>query len=75
MNVRELIEQLQHLPQDADVHFSYNYGDYWKTTVAPKVESADIGEVVYSDYHRMDRLIDEDSREDEDTRTVVVLGA
>ena len=82
MNVAQLIEQLQYMPQDAEVHFSYNYGDHWRTEVAPAVSRVNEGAVEYSDYHRMDKLVtDEDDCYDEETgdykesvRRVVVLG-
>jgi hypothetical protein len=79
MNVRRLIEQLQSMNPDAEVHFSYCYGDHWRTEVAPTVDSVSEGLVKYSDYHSMDRLMDEDEMiEDEGdfegTRRVVVLG-
>jgi hypothetical protein len=81
MNVKDLIEQLSYLDQEAEVHFSYGYGDHWHTTVAPKVSEVSEGVVEYSDYHRMDKLVDEEDTFDEDTgdyktdvRKVVVLG-
>ena len=84
MQVKELIEMLQDMDQDADVHFAYNYGDHWRTEVAPKVGRVDEGAVVYSDYHRMDKLVEDDGEGDfddegkeivdESTRRVVVLG-
>ena len=79
MTVQELINTLQFMDQDAQVHFSYNYGDHWHTEVAPAVHSAGSGLVKYSEYHRMDKLMDEDDMyEDEGdfegTRRVVVLG-
>ena len=79
MQVFQLIEQLMDLDPNAEVHFSYNYGDHWRTEVAPKVGSVLEGLVKYSDYHSMDRLMDEDEMiEDEGdfegTRRVVVLG-
>lgn len=83
MKVSELIEQLGYLDQDAEVHFAYNYGDHWRTEVAPKVDRVDEGSVVYSDYHRMDKMVeneydaefDDEGREivDETLRRVVVL--
>ena len=78
MQVFQLIEQLMDLDPNAEVHFSYNYGDHWRTEVAPKVGSVLEGLVKYSDYHRMDRLMDEDRMiEDEGdfegTRRVVVI--
>ena len=67
------------LDPNAEVHFSYNYGDHWRTQVAPCVDSVSEGLVKYSDYHSMDKLLDEDDMiEDEGdfegTRRVVVLG-
>jgi hypothetical protein len=84
MQVKELIEMLQDMDQDAEVHFAYNYGDHWRTEVAPKVGSVDTGAVVYSEYHRMDKILDTDGDcefdeetgeeiVDESTRRVVVL--
>ena len=81
MKVSELIEQLGYLDQDAEVHFAYNYGDHWRTEVAPKVSQVSEGVVEYSEYHRMDKLVtDEDDCYDEDTgdykkdvRKVVVI--
>ena len=79
MQVFQLIEQLMDLDPNAEVHFSYNYGDHWKTEVAPKVGSVLEGMVKYSEYHRMDRLMDEDEMYEEEgdfegTRRVIVLG-
>ena len=83
MLVKELIEQLECMNQDADVHFAYNYGDHWRTEVAPKLSRVDEGAVVYSEYHRMDRMLedtgdcefDDEGNEvlDETLRRVVVL--
>jgi hypothetical protein len=84
MLVKELIESLKYMDQDAEVHFAYTYGDHWRTEVAPKVDRVDEGAVVYSEYHRMDKMLEEqyDVEFDEDTgeevkdetlRRVVVL--
>jgi hypothetical protein len=78
MQVFQLIEQLMELDPNAEVHFTYNYGDHWRTEVAPEVGSVLEGFVKYSDYHRMDKLMDEDQMyEDEGdmegVRRVVVL--
>jgi hypothetical protein len=80
MKVAELIEQLKYLDQEADVHFSYNYGDHWRTEVAPQVTQVNEGAVVYSEYHRMDKMLDDEDCYDEETgdlsegiRRVVVL--
>jgi hypothetical protein len=79
MQVFQLIEQLMDMDPNAEVHFSYNYGDYWRTEVAPAVVSVKERLVKRSEYHLMDRLMDEDEMiEDEGdfegTRRVVVLG-
>jgi hypothetical protein len=79
MKVKDLIEQLGYMDQDAEVHFAYGYGDHWRTTVAPKVSQVFEGAVQYSDYHRMDKLADEDFEDeepgnpDENTRRVVII--
>jgi hypothetical protein len=83
MQVKELIEMLQDMNPEAEVHYAYNYGDHWRTEVAPKVDRVDEGAVVYSDYHRMDKMVeneydtefDDEGREivDETLRRVVVL--
>lgn len=82
MQVKELIEILGRYDQDVEVHFSYNYGDHWRTEVAPAICQVSDGVVEYSDYHRMDKLVtDEDKCYDEETgdykqdvRKVVVIG-
>ena len=72
MKVSELIEMLNGFDQDAPVHFAYGYGDHWRTQVAPAVCQVWDGKVVYSDYHRMDKLVEDRSDyDDEDEETVV----
>lgn len=75
MKVKELIELLEGYDPESAVHFSYGYGDHWRTQVAPEVTQLTEGAVTYSDYHRMDKLVDtyEDEEEGEVTRSVVVL--
>ena len=81
MKVADLIAELENMDQEAEVHFSYNYGDHWRTQVAPSVDRVDMTVVEYSDYHRMDKLVDDEDCFDEETgdfkegvRRVVVLG-
>ena len=82
MKVAQLIEQLQYMDKNAEVHFAYNYGDHWRTQVAPSVASVEEGVVEFSDYHRMDKMVEEyEDQFDEETgefrtdvRRVVVLG-
>jgi len=80
MKVSQLIAMLEGEDQDADVHFSYNYGDHWHTEVAPKLSNVTVGIVEYSEYHRMDKMVDDEDCYDEETgdykadvRKVVVL--
>ena len=81
MKVSELIDILGRYDQDVEVHFSYNYGDHWRTEVAPAICQVSDGVVEYSEYHRMDKMVDDEDCYDEDTgdykadvRKVVVLG-
>jgi hypothetical protein len=79
MKVSELIEQLQFLDADADVHFSYNYGDHWRTEVCPAASRVEEGQVVFSDYHRMDKIYEADYDDNDEevegqgARRVVVI--
>jgi hypothetical protein len=69
MLVKQLIEQLKYMDENAEVHFSYCYGDHWRTEVAPKISRVSEGVVEYSEYHRMDKMAREDY-DDEDEQTV-----
>jgi hypothetical protein len=81
LTVAELIEELKYMDQDAYVHFSYNYGDHWRTEVAPVVVGVSEGYVQESAYHNMDKVVDECDVYDEETgdmdpdvRRVVIIG-
>ena len=80
MKVSQLIEELGFMDPNAEVHFSYNYGDLWRSEVAPRVDCVLEGVVEYSDYHRMDKMVVDKDRIDEETgdysedvRKVVVI--
>jgi len=80
MKVADLIARLNDMDPEAEVHFSYGYGDHWRTEVAPSVSRVDMTVVEYSDYHRMDKLVDDEDCYDEETgdfiegvRRVVVI--
>lgn len=77
MQVKDLIELLAGYDPEAEVHFTYNYGDHWRTQVAPKIRDVDVGYVKFSDYHRMPKVYepdyDEDDETDADKLTEVVL--
>ena len=78
MKVKDLIEQLGYMNPEAEVHFEYNYGDHWRTQVAPQVSSVEMGMVKYSEYHRMDKVVepdwDEEDADEVDGREVVLIG-
>ncbi len=74
MTVKELIESLEGFDPNMEVKFAYNFGDYWKTEVASNVRDVDEGMVKYSDYHRMDKVVDDEGDEEEFyTKTVVII--
>lgn len=76
MTVRELINELNCYPDNMEVEFAYNSNDYWKTTVCKEIKDVDKGFVEYSDYHRMDKLVDiddEDEEEHEKKHEVLIL--
>jgi hypothetical protein len=78
LTVAELIEELKYMPQDAVVHFQYNYNDHWRTQVAPGVDSVELGVVKYSDYHRMPKVVepdwDDEDADDVEGNAVVLIG-
>jgi hypothetical protein len=75
MNVRDLIECLEGMDPELEVHFQYNYGDHWRTQVAPTVDSVMTGRVVHSAYHSMDKVVDEEDFDyDEETGEPVIEG-
>ena len=74
MKVSQLIDLLSRYDADSEVKFCYNYGDYWRTEVAQTIRDVFEGQVEYSDYHRMDRLVtDVDDDEDSLSRNAVIL--
>lgn len=74
MRVADLIEELKLMPQDAEVHFQYNYGDHWRTQVAPTVDMVEMGRVKYSDYHSMDKVVDDEDFDYDDNGEPVLEG-
>lgn len=82
MNVTQLREMLQDLEAqgkgEIEVAFSYNYGDYWRTSVAATVHTVEEATVKYSEYHSMDKVVEDDADDEgavpEGARTVVMLG-
>jgi len=73
MTVKKLIDLLQDFDENMEVKFAYNFGDYWGTEVASNVTEIDEGQVRYSDYHRMDKVVDDENDEEYYTKTVVII--
>ncbi len=74
MKVADLIEMLQGYPADMEVHMAYGSGDYWRTVLAPAVTQISEDAVKYTEYHRMDKLVElDDDETDSDARTVLIL--
>ena len=73
MTVRELKDYLEGYDDDADVGFAYNYGDHCKTTVIQKINDLDEYGVKYSEYFRMNVMLDEEEDEDGGAPRMVVL--
>ena len=72
MTAHELAKILLSGP-DLPVMYSYNYGDYWRTTVAEAVSSAREDEVVSSMYHGMFKVVEEDESDEVDAEQVILL--
>jgi hypothetical protein len=78
MKVKDLIAELECFDEDAEVHFSYTSGDYWRTELAPKVRTVMNGCVQYTTYHQGDKIVYPDDMEDAEdeefpVRKVVVI--
>jgi len=88
MTVQELLDRMKDLAHngqgDKEVKFAYNYGDHWRTTVAESISTVNECQVKYSDYHGMDRIVEENYYDGDDgddcemtpkpkTRTVIIL--
>ena len=73
MTVAELIEYLEEQDKTLEVKFSYNSGDYWRTQVAKDLDSVEVGHVIHSDYHRMDKVVDSEDPEETEYALEVLL--
>lgn len=76
MTVEQLRKMLSYFDDDQEVYLSFPSGDYWGTTLASKVASIDSCNVVWSEYHRAYKLVEEDNEEkyeDGERREIVLL--
>lgn len=64
MTVAELIAELQHMPQQAQIQVSYIASDYWKTRICKDIGDVEKDVVVeYSDYHSCDKVSEDEFQE------------
>ena len=76
MTVNELIEELQQLDGDLEVRMQTESGDYWRTTLATKVDGVRMAAVKWSEYHRCSEVAEDEYGEpDKDSTPVVLLEA
>ena len=73
MTVRELIALLKEEEPSMPVLFAYNYGDHWHTTVAAQIDRVEVRRVRFSEYHSMDKVVEESDDESPGDDEVVVL--
>ena len=82
MTVEQLIVELQTYAEqcgpNTPVHFSYNYGDHGRTTVAPGAWKVSEERIVYSDYHDLPKVLDKDDDRffdpERHTQVIVISG-
>lgn len=78
MTVSELIRQLEDYDGDSEVMISAPSHDYWGTQLANEVRECDIATVRYSEYHRTNKVVEDDSDSEyentADDKQVVLIG-
>jgi hypothetical protein len=73
VTVKELIEELRHMPQDAEVRYAYAYGDYVGSTLAATPRSVEMGQVVWSDYHSEHKVMEDEPDEYDDRERIACV--
>ena len=66
MTVKELIEELQCFDEDQEVCICSPSGDYWGTMLALNVRNVDTADILWSEYHRTNKIANPDREYDED---------
>lgn len=69
MTKKAFIEALKEYPDDLEVRFGYFASDYWKTHLAVAPTKADIANIIYSEYHQKDKIVDGE----EDSKFVILI--
>ena len=77
LTIAELEYQIKEARQngatdDTPVHISYNYGDHWRTQVAPAADIAEMRYVEHSQYHDMDKLTEDEGEAESDRRVFII---
>lgn len=76
MKVKDLIEELSCFDGEQEVCIAQPSHDYWGTTCASEVDHIEIADVTWSEYHRKNKVIDDDhieNYEKEELKNVVLL--
>lgn len=76
MTVRELIEELKREDGEAEVCIAQPSHDYWGNVCARDVKNIEVADVAWSEYHRANKVIDDDHLENyekEELKNVVLL--
>lgn len=76
MKVKELIEELSCFDGEQEVCIAQPSHDYWGTTCASEVNNIEIADVTWSEYHRKNKVVDDDhieNYEKEELQNVVLL--
>ena len=76
MKVKELIAKLQMEDGEAEACIAQPSHDYWGSTCAREVNNIELANVTWSEYHRMNKVVDYDNienYEEEELKNVVLL--
>ncbi|MGA1049395.1 MAG: hypothetical protein ACO3UU_15420 [Minisyncoccia bacterium] len=70
----DLIDELSAFSPETEVHLQYDSGDYWKTQIAPKISYIETGLIEYSRYHRTNKVVEYNDRQESERKEVVLIG-
>ena len=73
MTVAQLRQALGDFNPADKVVFAHPSGDHWHTTVCSAIRNVDQGDVAYSEYHRLGKLIEEEDEKKTRPETVSVV--
>jgi hypothetical protein len=75
MKVKELVEMLLREDQEAEIGFSYNYGDYGRSEVVSEIEEIDTKSMILKVLStlQVNKIIEESEDEDREISKMVVI--